>query len=130
MSNRRTTLDSKADALVRHKKAYLAGRGVTWVAVACLVVATAVACADVYLGLPVLARWLALATLAVVACVGLVARFLVPSLHFHKHEAIREMEEGKEGVGQMLRTSDEVSHLDDVERVGFSRGGMDEDSQL
>ena len=85
-----------------------------------LLLAMAAVATDVLVVCPPWLRWTALSLLLSVAVIGLVGRLVVPIARFRARQALRELEDSRRELGQMLRTSAQVAQ--DRERVhtGFS----------
>jgi hypothetical protein len=116
----RDSIECGIGQYVATKRRHFAGTAITWTGLAVLLYAITVICTDVLFGLPSAVRWSALFLLGALGIAGLTFRFVVPSLRYRRHEAIREIEQGCEDLGQMLRTSSDVTAMENPEERGFS----------
>ena len=105
---------------VKNKRRFFAGRATVFVGISCLILAFLIIGTDVLVGFPSTTRWVSFLFLVGSAVAGLVIRFLLPSVRFRSPEAIREIERERTDLGQMLRTSAQLSQTPEPERNGVS----------
>lgn len=120
MTTQSTPLAKRLGRLVKQKHLFFAGQALTLIGLLAFLLAGAIIAADVLFGLQEWLRWTAFLLLLTLSIGGIVRRLLLPSLHYHGPEAVREVEHRFEDLGQMLRTSAEISDSEAAREAGFS----------
>jgi len=113
-------VDRRVASYMRSKRLWLRIIGLCMAGLLAIAAISCVALLDIRLGLPVDLRFAALGAIVLGVVVILVWRVVIPCVRLRKRRAISEMEHSISGLGQRLRTTDQLAAQDSSEPSRFS----------